>query len=233
MKIKGSVVLVTGANRGIGAEFVQQLRARGAVKIYAASRDAAPVDLDGVQAVALDITDAARVAAVAAELDDVDLLVNNAGIATGEPLVTGDLAEIRREFETNVFGPLALTRAFATGLGAKGGGAVLNVLSAATWFAAPGATAYAATKAAAWSLTDGLRVELAAQGTQVVGLHMAVVDAGMGATAEGPKASVVDVVASALDGLEAGATEVLADDLTRRLKAELHRDPAERYAGLL
>lgn len=233
MNIQGAVVLVTGANRGIGAEFVRQLQDRGAAKIYAASRGGADTALDRVQSIALDVTDGAQVARVAAELTDVDLLVNNAGIATGASLVAGDFAEIRREFETNVFGPLALTRAFAGTLANNGGGAVLNVLSAATWFAAPGATSYAATKAAAWSMTDGLRVELSAQRTQVLGLHMAVVDAGMGADVPGPKVPVDEVVSLALDGIEAGATEVLADQLSRQLKSNLHQDPAERYAGLI
>lgn len=233
MRIQGAVALVTGANRGIGAEFVRQLHARGAKKIYAASRSGADAAIAGVQAVTLDITDGEQVERLAAELTGVDLLVNNAGIATGAPLVTGDFAEIRREFETNVFGSLALTRAFARNLANNGGGAVLNVLSAATWFAAPGATAYAATKAAAWSMTDGLRVELAAQRTQVLGLHMAVVDAGMGRDAQGPKASVDAVVARALEGIEAGAAEVLADDVSRQLKSNLHQDPMQRYAGLV
>jgi len=227
------VALVTGSNRGIGAEFVRQLHARGAAKVYAASRGGADAAIAGVQGVTLDVTDERQAARLAAELTDVDLLVNNAGIATGASLVTGDFAEIRREFETNVFGSLSLTRAFARNLASNGGGAVLNVLSAATWFAAPGATAYAATKAAAWSMTDGLRVELASQRTQVLGLHMAVVDAGMGVDAQGPKVSVDAVVSHALDGLEAGAAEVLVDDVSRQLKSNLHQDPIERYAGLI
>jgi short-subunit dehydrogenase len=135
--------------------------------------------------------------------------------------------------ETNFFGPLRLTRAFAPVLAANGGGAILNVLSAAAWFAHPSSTTYSATKAAAWSLTDGIRVELAGQGTQVLGLHMGPVDTDMTARLEVDKLDPAAVVTAALDGIEAGASEVLADDLTTQVKASLGLDPSERYAGLV
>ncbi len=233
MEVSGSVALVTGSSGGVGTEFVRQLIARGAAKVYAVSRSGQAPDLPQVVGIKLDITDSAAVENAGSQLRDVQLLVNNAGIATGESLVSGDLNEIRREFETNVFGGLSLAQAFAEHLKNNGGGAVLNVLSAASWFSAPGATSYAASKAAAWSATDGLRMELASRGTQVLGLHMAVVDAGMGAALEGEKTSVADVVSQALDGLESGATEVIVDDLTRQVKAGLSAVPAERYAGLI
>ncbi len=139
---------------------------------------------------------------------------------------------IRREFEINFFGALKMTRAFAPVLGANGGGAVLNVLSAAAWFSAPGATSYAASKAAAWSLTDATRGQLAAQGTEVLGLHMALVDTEMTAGIDAPKTHPADVVAAALDGVEQSRTEVLADPITVGLKSALHLDPAARYGTL-
>jgi NAD(P)-dependent dehydrogenase (short-subunit alcohol dehydrogenase family) len=233
MKIKNSVVLVTGANRGIGAEFVSQLKARGAAKIYATARSVESIGVNGVEALALDITDDGQVQSVAARVNDVELLINNAGVSSGADLVSGDLDVIRQELETNFFGPLKLTRAFAPILRANGGGAILNVLSAAAWFAAPGATSYAMTKAAAWSLTDATRVELATQGTQVLGLHMAMVDTDMTASLDVPKSSPAVIVAAALDGIEAGATEVLADAMTVQLKAGLHLDPTERYGAMI
>lgn len=232
MQIKNAVVLVTGANRGIGAEFVRQLKERGAAKIYASSRKPESSDADGGETLVLDITDAQQVRAAALRATDVNLLINNAGVASGAPLVTGDLDTIRQDFETNFFGALQLTRAFAPVLKANGGGAILNVLSAASWFTAPGATSYAVTKAAAWSLTDATRVELAAQGTQVVGLHMALVDTDMTAGLDVPKSSPAAIVSAALDGIEAGASEVLADEATVQLKATLSLDPSERYGAM-
>ena len=229
MQIKGSVVLVTGANRGIGAEFVRQLKQRGATKIYAAARNADSVTVDGVEAIALDVTDAAQVAAAAELAGDVQLVINNAGSSSGLTFVDGDLDGIRREFETNFYGPLALTRAFAPALAANGGGAVINALSALSWISAPGATVYAASKAAAWSLTDGIRLELAGQGTQVLGMHMGMVDTDMTAGFEIPKISPEAAVTAALDGLEAGLSEVLVDDTATFVKSTLGQAPSERY----
>lgn len=233
MQIKDLIVLVTGANRGIGAEFVRQLKERGAAKIYATARSANSITADGVEAVVLDITDEGQVGAVAAQASDVQLIINNAGVSSGADLVTSDLETIRHDLETNFFGPLNVTRAFAPILGSNGGGAILNVLSAAAWFTAPGATSYAMTKAAAWSLTDATRVQLAAQGTQVVGLLMAMVDTEMTAGVDAPKSSPGAIVTAALDGIEAGETEILADALTVQLKAGLHLDPSERYGAML
>jgi len=241
MQIRESVVVVTGASRGIGAEFVRQLRERGAARVVAGARDAStvagvgtdPVTGTVVEAVSLDVTDHEAVQRVADAAGDVTIVVNNAGISSAIPLVTGDLAAIRREFETNVFGPLAVTRAFADTLARNGGGAVLNVLSASSWSSFPGATTYGATKAAAWGLTDGLRLELGAQGTQVTGLHMGLVDTDMTAGFDGEKITVADVVTAALDGLERGDLEVLADEPARQVKASLALDPADRYAGML
>jgi len=233
MQIHGSVVLVTGGNRGIGAEFVRQLKQRGAAKIYVAARNIDSVKVDGVEVIALDVTDDAQVLAAAAQAGDVQVLINNAGATFNQTLLDGDLDTIRREVETNFFGPLKLIRAFAPVLAANGGGAVLNVLSAVSWISFPGATVYAASKAAAWSMTDGARIELATQGTQVTGLHMGLVDTDMTAGFELEKIAPAVVVTAALDGIEAGATEVLADDTARQAKASLAGDPMARYADVL
>lgn len=231
MQIKNSVVLVTGANRGIGAEFVRQLKARGAARIYATARTAGSIDDSDVEALALDVTDDQQIEAAAVRAADVTVLINNAGVASGADLISGDLLTIRRELETNLFGMLKLTRAFAPVLKRNGGGAILNVLSAASWMSARGAGSYAMSKAAAWSLTDATRLELATQGTQVLGLHMAMVDTDMTAGLDVPKSTPADVVAQALDGLESGADEVLADALTQHLRDSLGLPTLERYAG--
>ena len=232
MELKDAVVLVTGANRGIGAEFVAELRRRGAAKIYAGARDVSALGSDGVHPLELDITDPGQVEAAARAAGDVQVLINNAGISTGTALVTGDEVSIRQEMDTNFFGPLLMTRAFAPILGANGGGAIVNVVSALSWFTAPGAGAYAASKAAAWMLTDSTRLELAPQGTHVVGVHMGLVDTDMAKGMQAPKIAPSVLVAAGLDAVESGVQEVLADDWARLVKAGLPLDPERRYEQL-
>ncbi|GAA3614880.1 SDR family oxidoreductase [Kineosporia mesophila] len=232
MELKDAVVLVTGANRGIGAEFVHLLKERGAAKIYAAARDVSSLKTDGVEPIALDITDRGQIEAAARVAGDVQVLINNAGISTGTSLITGDEAGIRREMDTNFYGTLLLTRAFAPILGANGGGAILNVVSALSWFSVPNGGAYAASKAAAWMLTDSTRLELAAQGTHVVGVHMGLVDTDMSKGLDAPKIHPADLAGAGLDAIESGAQEVLADDWAKFVKSGLTLDPKERYAKI-
>lgn len=232
MQLENAVVLVTGANRGIGAAFVAQLKERGAAKIYAASRNASAIDVDGVEPIQLDITDPLQIQAAADAAGDVQVLINNAGISTGTSVISGAVADIRREMDTNFYGPLLMTQAFAPILKANGGGAILNVVSALSWFTLPGAGAYAASKAAAWSLTDSARLELADQGTHVVGVYMGLVDTDMAAGVPAPKISPSTLAAAGLDAIESGLDEVLADDWARFVKSGLTLDPSQRYKQL-
>ncbi len=220
MKIENAVVLVTGANRVIGLAFVRELLARGARKVYAAARDPSSIaPQPGVQALRLDVNNPEDVAAAATLASDVTLVINNAGIAQPGGFMAADSEEVmRRIFETNVFGVLRVSKAFAPVLQANGGGALLNVLSVASWVNGGELAAYSASKSAAWSLTNALRHELAAQKTQVLGLHMAYVDTDLTRGFDVPKTSPVQIVRRALDGLEAGADEVLADELTQHVK---------------
>ena len=229
MDITGSVALVTGANRGLGRQFAQQLLERGAAKVYATSRRPEAVDVPGVEVLRLDVTDPESVAAAAAAAGDVSLLVNNAGISTGANLVTGDLADIRREMDTHFYGTLGVVRAFAPALARNGGGGIVNGLSALSWFSIDGANAYAAGKAAAWSLTNGIRLELREQGTQVTGVVLGAADTDMMAGYTGPMSDPADVVRAALDGVQAGDWEVLVDDWSRHVKASLAADPRAFY----
>lgn len=222
MKLENSVVLVTGANRGIGLAFARELLARGARKVYAAARDPATVTLPGVEALRLDVTKPEDVAAAAQLASDVTLVVNNAGTAQpGGFLAVDSEAVARRIFETNFFGVLNMSKAFAPVLKANGGGALLNVLSVASWVNGGELAAYSASKSAAWSLTNALRHELAGQKTQVLGLHMAYVDTDLTRGFEVPKSSAEEIVQRALDALEAGADEVLADVLTQQVRQGL------------
>lgn len=218
MNVQGATALITGSNRGIGRHFAVELLERGAAKVYATARRPELVDIPGAEVLRLDITDQASVDAVAAIAGDVDLLINNAAFALGGNLVTGDLDTIRLTMDSNYYGTLAMVRAFAPVLARNGGGAVLNVLSAAAWATVDGNTSYAAAKSAQWGLTNGIRLELAAQGT-----HVAALVPGMTATEtmkefarnagvnlpEGAMNDPADLVRLALDGLEAGDLEIL------------------------
>jgi NAD(P)-dependent dehydrogenase (short-subunit alcohol dehydrogenase family) len=224
MEIQNQIALVTGANRGIGRSLVAELQRRGAAKVYAAARRPETVDVPGVVPLRLDVTDDASVTEAAAVATDVTLLINNAGVSTLAKLVDGAEADIRLEMETNYFGTLRMARAFAPVLGTNGGGAILNVLSVMAWMAYEFANGYAASKAAAWALTNGIRLELAGQGTQVTGLAMAGVDTDMMAWADGiEKTDPAEIARVAVDGIEAGAMEVLADEGTAVPAA--HRRP--------
>jgi NAD(P)-dependent dehydrogenase (short-subunit alcohol dehydrogenase family) len=227
MQLSNATVLITGANRGLGLAFARAALARGARKVYAAARDPASLTLPGVVAIRLDVTKPEDIAAAAHDYPDVTLLINNAGIAaTGGFLAEDSLASATRHFETNVFGPMRLTQAFAPVLAANGGGAILNVLSIASWINGPLLGVYGMSKSAAWAMTNGTRIELSAQHTQVLALHVGFIDTDLTRGFDVPKSAPDDVVRTALDALEAGASEVLADEVTRQVHAELSANPA-------
>ncbi|MDF9808964.1 SDR family oxidoreductase [Streptomyces anulatus] len=225
MELKNTVAVVTGANRGLGRHLAAQLVERGA-KVYGAARRPETVDAPGVIPLRLDVTDETSIQEAARVASDATLLINNAGISTGATLIEGDLAEVRREMETNFFGPLTATRAFAPVIERNGGGAVLNVLSALSWFHPAGLGSYAASKAAAWALTDATREELAALGVAVSALHVGYMDTDMAADVPADqKVAAADVAAQALQGIEAGRPEILADDTSRYVKQSLSAAP--------
>ncbi|MFD4839022.1 SDR family oxidoreductase [Achromobacter sp. NPDC058515] len=227
MELKNAVVLITGANRGLGLAFAREALARGARKVYAAARDPSAITLAGVEPIRLDVTHPDEVAAAAALAKDATLIINNAGIAvTGGFLAPDSVESARRHLDTNLFGPLLVARAFAPVLAANGGGAVLNVLSIASWINGPLLGVYAMSKSAAWALTNGLRQELRAQKTQVLGLHMGFVDTDLTQGIDAPKSTPEAIVRQALDALEAGEEEVLADEQTRQVKQGLSASPA-------
>jgi NAD(P)-dependent dehydrogenase (short-subunit alcohol dehydrogenase family) len=229
MQIDGQTALVTGANRGLGRHFAQQLRDQGA-RVFAAARNPDSVDLDGVMPIALDVTDPASVAEAAAATGKVSILVNNAGSATGSSLLTGDLTDIRTEIETHYLGTLSVIRAFAPQLARHDESAVLNVLSVLSWLSLPDIGAYCAAKSAEWSLTNALRQELAPQGTRVSALHVGYMDTDMaGHIPAEQKADPADVARFALDGVAAGSAEIVFDDISRQVLAGLSGGVAAMY----
>jgi NAD(P)-dependent dehydrogenase (short-subunit alcohol dehydrogenase family) len=226
MQLRDSIVLITGANRGIGLAFARAALARGARKVYAGVRDPAKMTLPGVETITLDVTSAEQVAAAARRCTDVTLVINNAGIARPRSLLQPDaVATLQAHLDTNLTGMLRMMQGFAPVLAANGGGAFLNVLSAASWINSGAMNAYAVSKAAAWSLTNGLRNELRAQHTQVLGLHVGFVDTDLTRGLDVPKVPAEGVVTKALDALEAGASEVLADDRSKLVKHGLTTNP--------
>jgi NAD(P)-dependent dehydrogenase (short-subunit alcohol dehydrogenase family) len=233
MKIEGSVALVTGANRGLGQVFARELVSRGAAKVYGAARHPDAVTEPGVTPIALDITDAPRVAQVAQQCADVSLLVNNAGVLKYSTFINvPNLDAARAEMETNYFGTLNMCRAFAPVLGANGGGAIVNMLSVTSFYTNLIDASYGASKAAEWSLTNGVRLELHRQGTLVVGVHASFIDTDMAALTNEPKDSPESVAQQAFDAVEVGQVEVLADERTRTVKAELSRDQELIYPAV-
>jgi NAD(P)-dependent dehydrogenase (short-subunit alcohol dehydrogenase family) len=228
LDLSTSTVLVTGANRGFGRHLAEQLVQRGAT-VYAAARRAGSVDLEGVRVVPLDITDPASVAAAAALANDIDVLINNAGVGTGSSVLTGSYDDLRLEFETHVFGTLDVTRAFVPVIEANGGGAILNVLSVLSWITVPQLSGYSAAKSAEWSMTNALRVELAPRNIRVSGLHVGYMDTDLTAGVDAPKLDPAVVAKLTLDQLEAGNAEILADDLSHQVQAGLAGGVAALY----
>ncbi|MBN7304468.1 SDR family oxidoreductase [Mycobacteroides abscessus subsp. bolletii] len=225
--LDGQTVLVTGANRGMGREYVTQLLSRGAAKIYAAARDPHTVEVTDPRIVPLrlDVTDAASITAVAELAGDVSVLINNAGIVRGASVLDRDTTKLREELETNLFGPLAMASVFADRI-ADRSGTIVNVASVLAW--APIGATYGVSKAALWSATDSMRLELAPRGVQVVGVYVGLVDTDMASFSDSPKSAPQDVVRQVLDGIESGADEVLADDFTRQVRAQLSKPIHDR-----
>ncbi|UUU19596.1 SDR family oxidoreductase [Streptomyces sp. DSM 40750] len=228
--VKGANVFVTGGSRGIGKMLVEELYTRGAGKVYATARDPRSVTHPDAVPLALEATDPASVAAAAEQAQDVTILINNAGASVRASYLNSPMEDVRRDLETNFYGPLLVTRAFVPIIERNGGGHILNAHSALSWLA--DGTPYGASKAALWSQTNSLRLELQPRGIAVTGLHMAYVDTDMTAGVDAPKADPRDIAVAALDGIEAGAHEVLADDTTRWVKSQLSADLDAMYAQL-
>jgi NAD(P)-dependent dehydrogenase (short-subunit alcohol dehydrogenase family) len=233
--IAGAHALVTGANRGLGKAYVDELLHRGAARVYAAARNPDTVEVTDARVipVRLDVTDPDDVHAAASSLADVAVLINNAGAMLRAPLLAApDLSAARSEMETNYFGTLSMCRAFAPVLAHHGGGALVNVLSVASWLASPFNGSYSASKSAEWALTNAIRTELRESGTLVVGVHAGWIDTDMAANVPETKISPSDVAAQTLDAVERGDEEVLTDDSTRAVKAALPNDQSLLYPAI-
>ncbi|MET9089976.1 SDR family oxidoreductase [Streptomyces sp. NPDC004237] len=221
MRIEGSVALVTGANRGIGLAFCRALLARGAAKVYAGVRRPEDFAEPGPAPLRLDVTDHDQIAAAARTASDATIVINNAGIQAGPGLLEGPLDGARRELEVNYLGTWAVSRAFAPVLAAHDGGALVNMLSVASWRSTERFPSYAASKSAQWSLTNALRVALREQGTLVVGVHVGWVETDATVRVDEPKTDPAEVAARTMDAIEHDEPEVLVDETARRVRAAL------------
>ena len=231
MRLEGSIALVTGANRGLGAAYTRALLTRGAAKVYAAARRPETVTDPRVVPVRLDLTDGASILDAARLAADVTLVINNAGISTGTPIL-GDEQGLRQELEVNYLGPVAVARSFAPILAANGGGTLVNVLSVLSWVSFPNLGGYSAAKSAMWAATNSLRQSLAQQHTQVLAVHVGYMDTDMAARVTGPKTAPNDVAEATRDAVAAGAHEVLADEVSRRVRSQLSGPLTAMYPAL-
>jgi NAD(P)-dependent dehydrogenase (short-subunit alcohol dehydrogenase family) len=220
MNIDGSIAFVTGANRGLGVAFTEALLERGTAKVYAGVRRPETITDARVVPIRLDLTDRATIVDAARLAPDATLLINNAGVSTRTPIL-GDEAGLRQELDVNYLGPVAVARSFAPVLAANGGGALVNVLSVLSWVAAPHLGGYSAAKSAMWAATNSLRLTLTEQNTLVVAVHVGYMDTDMAAAVTGPKTAPREVAEATLNALEAGQHELLADELSRRVRAQL------------
>ncbi|WP_340391788.1 SDR family oxidoreductase [Paenibacillus sp. FSL E2-0190] len=220
MIISEQVAFVTGANRGFGRHLTLELLSRGA-KVYGGARNPETINIPGVIPVKLDITNTQEVEAAVILAKDVTLLINNAGSATGASLLDDEVEKIHLEFDTHFFGTLSMVRAFAPIIEKNGGGSILNVLSALSWFSSGTVGAYSAAKAAEWALTNDLRLNLYPHNIRVSGLHVGFMDTDMTTSLEVPKASPADIAKIAINGIESGSFEIIADDNSRMIQGGL------------
>jgi NAD(P)-dependent dehydrogenase (short-subunit alcohol dehydrogenase family) len=232
MKVERAAALVTGANRGLGAAIAQALLEGGA-KVYGAARDTTTITNPDVIPVPLDVTSEDDIANAARTCGDVSIVVNNAGILrSSTSLAPVAIDAARAEMETNFFGTMRMARAFRPVLRQNGGGALVNMLSVLSFVSMPQGATYSASKAAAWSLTNALRMELRGQGTLVVAVHAGFIDTDMAAGVDAEKVSPQSVATQIVTALEADAEEVLADPTSQMVKASLPNDLTALYPAL-
>lgn len=232
MKVQGSNVLVTGSNRGIGRALVEAALQRGAARVYATARN--PSDLAPLVAknegrvvpLELDVTNPAQAARAAAKANDVDVLINSAGLLASFGVLAGDVSDVRRDIDTNFFGLLHLARAFTPVLSGRTKAALVSILSVASLASMPALGGYSTSKAAAWSLTQALRAELGKYGVQTFAVFPGPVDTDMVRSLDMPKTAPEAVARSILEGVESSVLDIFPDPMSKEVGALFAKDPA-------
>jgi NAD(P)-dependent dehydrogenase (short-subunit alcohol dehydrogenase family) len=234
MDIRGKIALVTGANRGLGRAFAEALLEAGVAKVYAGARDSSTVIDPRVTPIHVDVTSSRDIAAAATTCTDIEILINNAGAMLATPVLAENSEDaLRREMEVNVFGMLAMSKAFAPVLARNGGGVLVNMLSVVSWYVYPFNSTYCATKHAALAVTDGLRIQLKAQGTIVIGVYAGLIDTEMGAAlSSGPKTSPRQVAEKTVQGIRSGMEHVVADDSAAILWQATRQDLIKKHTDM-
>jgi len=243
MKIQGSVAVVTGANRGIGKAYVEALVQAGARRIYATARsidtihDVVAIAPERIVPVTLDVTNPEQVNLLAQTAQDATLLINNAGVLGSGGLFAPNSVETAQwEMNTNYFGTLSMIRAFAPILRRNGGGTIVNLLSIVSVVNAPVFSSYSASKAALYSLTQGIRAELAQQGTQVIGVFPGPVDTAMAETIPMDKIAPSEIAQATLQAVEQGIEDLYPDPVSQHVFSELQvplKALEKEFAGML
>jgi NAD(P)-dependent dehydrogenase (short-subunit alcohol dehydrogenase family) len=234
MNIKNKTVLITGASRGVGRALVNEALRRGAKRVYAGTRGASSVADARVTPLTLDVTNASQIQEAVAKVDDLDVLINNAGIALYDDLSNIDVIE--QHLAVNLFGSLKMSRAFLPSL-KRLKGAIVNTLSLMALAPLPITPAYAISKAAAFNMTQSLRVLLAGQGVTVHGVFLGPTDTDMTRGFEIPKASPEAVAQGIFDGLENKEEDIFPDPASQSIAEGWRNGVAKaferQYAGFV
>lgn len=220
MKFSGKTVLVTGANRGIGLAIVKALLTRGVSKVYAGTRDLSKLPDFGdprVVPLTLDITNKEHVAAAAEAAGDVSVLINNAGVAAFSSILDGPLDLVERDMNTNYFGTLDMVRAFVPVLEGKPGAAIANVVTIAAFSNFPIVGGYSASKSALFSLSQGIRTELAAKGIAVHTVNPGPIDTELAQEFPTDKADTDQTAENIIVGLENDEADIFPDEMGRQM----------------
>jgi NAD(P)-dependent dehydrogenase (short-subunit alcohol dehydrogenase family) len=230
MKIKGSVALVTGSNRGLGKALVSALLEAGAARVYAGARDVSRVTSSDPRVVplTLDTSKPEQIAAAAQAAVDVTLLINNAGVSASANVLTASQKAMETDFRTNVFGTLAVVKGFLPVLErAPAGATIVNVLSLASLGSFPALGGYSASKAASYSVTQALRPELRRKHIEILAAFPGPIDTDMVKDLPIPKTSPADVASAVLAGIARGEEDIFPDPMAQQMGALWSKSPKE------
>jgi len=232
MNIENQVIFITGANRGLGKQLALEFINKGA-KVYAGARNIKSIDYRGAIPVEIDITNIESIKNAVTNSQDTTILVNNAGSYTHTSFLNDDIETIKKDFETNFYGTLNVTREFVPVIRKNKKGAILNILSALSWFTMKGFASYSASKSAEWSLTNSLRIELQKDNIDVFALHVGFMNTEMVADLHIPKEEIADVAKIVVNSLENDQYEILADSTSKNVQAGLAGGVKVLYADMI